>query len=87
VSLIVMVVRLVVAFLIVRLGLRFLAGVVRGMREPADAVDAGVDMVRDRICNTFVPRSAALTAVVGGHEMHFCSRACRDRALALTAGS
>jgi hypothetical protein len=82
-----MVVRFVVAFLILRVGLRFLAGVLHGLREPQEKMDGGVDMVRDRICNTFVPRGAALTAVVGGHEMHFCSTACRDRALALTAGS
>jgi YHS domain-containing protein len=86
VNLIVMVVRFVVAFLLIRLGLRFVAGVIRGLREPPLEGAAGVDMVRDRVCNTFVPRAAALTAVVGGHEMHFCSAACRDRALALPAG-
>jgi YHS domain-containing protein len=87
VSLLVMVVRFVVAFLLLRLGLRFIAGVIRGLREPSVEGADGVDMVRDRVCNTFVPRAAALTAVVGGREMHFCSAACRDRALALPAGS
>jgi hypothetical protein len=38
-------------------------------------------MVRDRVCNTFLPRQRALRAVVGGREEHFCSAACRDRAL------
>jgi len=42
-------------------------------------------MVRDRVCNTFLPRARAVTALVGGREMHFCSAACRDRALALPA--
>jgi len=81
-----MVLRFVVALLLVRIGLRFIAGVIRGLREPPLEAAPGVDMVRDRVCNTFVPRAAALTAVVGGHEMHFCSAACRDRALALPAG-
>jgi hypothetical protein len=49
---------------------------------PARAVE---DLVRDRVCNTFVPRSRALTASVAGREEHFCSAACRDRALAAVA--
>ena len=40
------------------------------------------DLVRDPVCNTYVPRSRALTAVVEGHQEHFCSEACRDRARA-----
>jgi len=43
------------------------------------------DLVRDRICNTYVPRSHALTAKVAGREEHFCSEACRDRARAMVA--
>jgi len=39
------------------------------------------DLVRDRVCNTYVPRSRALVAHVSGHDEHFCSAACRDRAL------
>lgn len=39
------------------------------------------ELVRDRVCNTFVPRSRALAAAVAGHEEHFCSTACRDKAL------
>ncbi len=39
------------------------------------------ELVRDRVCNTFVPRSKAVGAVVEGVEEHFCSAACRDRAL------
>jgi hypothetical protein len=39
--------------------------------------------VRDRVCNTFLPRERAIHAVVNGHEEHFCSTACRDQALRL----
>jgi YHS domain-containing protein len=40
------------------------------------------DLVRDPVCNTYVPRSRALTAVVEGREAYFCSEACRERARA-----
>ena len=46
-------------------------------RPPARPAE---DLVRDRICNTYVPRTRALTAVIEGHEEHFCSVACRDKA-------
>lgn len=51
-------------------------------RPPARKTE---DLVRDPVCNTYVPRSRALTAVVGGHAEHFCSEACRDRARAAAA--
>jgi len=44
--------------------------------RPAPATD----MVRDRVCDTFLPRSRALVAMVDGREQHFCSAECRDRA-------
>jgi hypothetical protein len=59
----------------------------RRAASPAAPPKSGVDLVRDRICNTFVPRSRALPAVVAGREEHFCSTACRDRALALAKAS
>jgi hypothetical protein len=43
------------------------------------------DLVLDRVCRTHVPRSRALTASVAGREEHFCSPACRDKALAAVA--
>ncbi|MCG6926503.1 MAG: hypothetical protein LJF30_14480 [Acidobacteria bacterium] len=53
--------------------------------EPRRSARQAEDLVRDRICNTYVPRSRALTAKVGGREEHFCSEACRDRARATVA--
>jgi len=89
VTLIVAFVRFVIALFLVRIAFRFVAGVLQGLRERPAATGGGggVEMVRDRVCNTFLPRERALTAVVGGREMHFCSAACRDRALALPARS
>jgi hypothetical protein len=87
VTLIVAFVRFVIALFLVRIAFRFIAGVIQGLREPPPAGPSSVEMVRDRVCNTFLPRERAVTAVVGGREMHFCSATCRDRALALPAGS
>ncbi len=46
------------------------------------ATDAASPMVRDRICNTFLPRSRALVVQTGGEDIFFCSEACRDKHLA-----
>jgi len=82
--------RVLLLLVVVRLTLRFIAGVVRGLRAPAAArrkvPEKGEDLVRDRVCNTFVPRSRALRAVIEGQERHFCSSACRDKAQAAGTG-
>lgn len=39
-------------------------------------------MVRDRICNTFLPQSKAILLTEGGEEHHFCSEKCRQTYLA-----
>lgn len=80
-----LVLRVAFVLVVVRLLLRFVAGIVRGYRgdaAPASAGGAGGgDLVRDRVCNTFVPKGRALRAVVAGEEQYFCSAACRDKAL------
>jgi hypothetical protein len=48
-------------------------------------VRAPEDLVLDSVCHTHVPRSRALVAQVAGREEHFCSRQCRDKALAAVA--
>jgi YHS domain-containing protein len=37
------------------------------------------DLVRDRVCGTFVPRAKALSLRSGDEEHFFCSAGCRDR--------
>jgi len=39
-------------------------------------------MVRDRVCNTFLPRSRALTERIDADEHYFCSERCRGTFLA-----
>ncbi len=46
---------------------------------PRTAPDSADPMVRDRVCNTFLPRSRALVVHAGGEELFFCSEACRDK--------
>jgi hypothetical protein len=77
--------RVVFVLFAVRLIGRFLASLLpqRGGARPAGETGA---LVRDRVCNTFLPRERALRALVGGREEHFCSAGCRDRALASVSG-
>jgi len=76
--------RFLVLLFIVRLVLRLVADWLRPHVAPATKPAANVprELVRDRICNTFLPRGRALIATVAGRDEHFCSPACRDRALA-----
>jgi len=79
--------RLLAVFLLIRFVLRlvgsFLRPAPRSSGPPRAPAAPARDLVRDRICNTFVPRDRALTAIVGAREEHFCSAACRDQALRL----
>ena len=77
-----------VAFLLVllRVLVRFVASVIRGYRGDAGRAKAPrsagpTDLVRDRVCNTFVPRERSIRATVAGQEEHFCSAGCSDKAL------
>jgi hypothetical protein len=74
-----LVLRILAVLLLLRLAFRFVGGIIRGYRGEGPL--RGQEMVRDRVCNTFLPRERALRALVDGREEHFCSPACRDRAL------
>jgi hypothetical protein len=75
--------RLLALLVLLRFLFRFVGAIVRGYREAGarTAAPRERDLVRDRVCNTFLPKDRALTAVVRGHEEYFCSAACRDQAL------
>jgi hypothetical protein len=72
------IVRLLMVLFVVRLAGRLAVEFFRPARRKAD----DSELVRDRICNTFLPRSRALHATIAGEERHFCSPACAERALA-----
>jgi hypothetical protein len=78
-----LVLRVLLVLVVLRLLAGFVRGVLQGLRDTVQPPGAsGREMVRDRICNTFLPRDRALMAVVRGVEEPFCSSTCRDRALA-----
>ena len=80
ITLVVNLVRLVAVLLMARFVLRFVAAVVQGYQGAPRREPAATEMVRDRVCDTFLPRSRALMAIVDGREQHFCSPECRERA-------
>ena len=83
-------VQLLFWLLVVRFLVRGLARIVSGgpsrphaaapPREPSRLAE---DLVLDRVCHTYVPRSRALSARIEGREELFCSAECRDKALAV----
>ena len=80
-AILVRILRLLAVLLLLRLAFRVLFAWLARPREASRDVRGG-ELVRDRVCNTFLPRDRALTARVGGKEEHFCSARCRDQALA-----
>ena len=75
------VIRFLIALFFLRLILHTLADLLRAHAPRKKPRAADAELVRDRICNTYVPRAKALVARIGGREEMFCSPACRDRAL------
>jgi len=77
---------LVALFAAAVLLLRRLAGqfTAPASRRAADAGARGKassELVRDRVCNTFLPRDRALRLDVSGQTHFFCSESCRARFL------
>ena len=59
-------------------------GAPRSGRQPTTPV-AGEPMVRDRVCNTFLPRAKAIVLDHDGENHYFCSESCRSRFLGSVA--
>lgn len=38
-------------------------------------------MVKDEVCNTYLPKEDAFKEIVGGKEYFFCSKECRQKFL------
>jgi hypothetical protein len=73
-------VRVLAVLLLARVVLRGFAAWRRRAVVPAQPRSQEGNLVRDRVCNTFLPMDRALRAAVDGREEYFCSPACRDRA-------
>ena len=75
------IVRILVVLLLIRLVMRAL-GLTRGPAiprpRPRDVERAGVTLVQDPHCGTYLPKSRALAVTADGDTKYFCSPACRD---------
>jgi YHS domain-containing protein len=69
--------RLAVAYLVLRGLSRLLRGIGEGLRAPRETRPAAVALVRDPVCGTFVVPSDALSAGSGSDTRFFCSEKCR----------
>lgn len=47
-------------------------------RPPDDRTRKGESMVQDPECGTYLPASDAIRAKIGGKNLYFCSKKCRD---------
>ena len=67
-------------YLIVRASVNaFLAGL-RGQSRQVPAHRGGTDeLVKDPVCETYIPRRKAITRGSGSEARYFCSAACADR--------
>jgi YHS domain-containing protein len=79
------VVRFILLLIVLRLLFRFVAGVLEGLRQPAQvsrghgaARARAVPLAKDPVCGTYVVRDRALTTGTGGSQQFFCSDRCRD---------
>jgi YHS domain-containing protein len=80
------VLRILALLLLVRVVLRMLfprrgaQGAPGGPAKPAGKI--GGELVRDPHCGTYVAKTSALSSLVKGEMVYFCSAACRDSYLA-----
>ncbi len=51
----------------------------RSGRQQARRREGSTELVRDRVCNTFIPKTRALSLEEGGRTHFFCSEECRSR--------
>jgi YHS domain-containing protein len=67
-------------FLILRASVHaFLRGL-RGGSRPGSTQRAGLDeLVKDPVCETYIPRRKAITRGSGPATRYFCSAACADK--------
>jgi uncharacterized protein len=72
---------LVYAFIgyLIYAALRFLgkAGAPKKTMSPPRQISG--TMVKDEVCNTYLPKEEAIRDVIDGKEVYFCSKECRGK--------
>ncbi|MCU0241372.1 MAG: hypothetical protein MUF51_02995 [Vicinamibacteria bacterium] len=76
----VFILRALLVLFLLRMVFRFISGWSQGERRSVERGNATRKLVRDTVCNTYIPSDLAVTAHIAGHEEYFCSSACRERA-------
>lgn len=67
-------------FLIVRASVHAFLGGLRGASRPGTRGRAGLDeLVKDPVCETYIPRRKAISRGSGPATRYFCSAACADK--------
>jgi YHS domain-containing protein len=75
---IVILIRLLFVWFVVRGVLRLLRGIAQGLQAPSmPAAPKAVPLARDPVCGTYVVPSTALSAGSGAAARFFCSEDCR----------
>ena len=75
---IVLLIRLIFIWFVVRAVVRLLRGVAQGLQGPSvPAAPKAVPLARDPVCGIYVVPSAALSAGSGAATKFFCSENCR----------
>jgi YHS domain-containing protein len=75
---ILLLIRLLFVWFVVRSVLRLWRGIAEGMRGPVEPkAPQAVPLVRDPVCGTYVVPSSALSAGAGARMKFFCSENCR----------
>lgn len=71
----------IAAYLVYKFVKFVLAPLTGSQTRPRAEGRSGV-MVKDEVCNTYLPREDAIKETSGGVDQYFCSEACRARYLA-----
>lgn len=78
--------RIIAILLVVRLLMKFIGGIMRGLsgepaagRSSAPQPRVGGRLVRDPQCGTHIPETRALRLGSGDKTVYFCSETCRER--------
>ena len=70
----------ILIFLVLRAALSgVVAGFRAGVRGQVPSRTARDELVKDPVCETYVPRRSALARPAGAVTYYFCSRACAER--------
>jgi len=65
--------------LIARIVRYLAAGSGRGAALRSENATTTSEMIQDPVCGMYVPGNEAITAVINGRVVYFCSEECRDK--------